>query len=262
LQEPLAQPLWEAMLDAAAVGPGTRLLDAGCGAGGASVLSAERGALVNGLDAAEALLAIARERVPDGDFLAGTLEALPYEDGSFDAVLAADVLAHVANAGRVVRELRRVCAAGGCVVASSWSGPEECAQHAIVGAIRTLLLPRAAEAPLLPLGDAYSAPGALAGLLTRADLRIRHEGSVTCSYDYPDAELLWQGQAAAGPVQAALRLVGAESLKKAVLRAVAPYQIAGGQVHLPNSFRYVAATPHVDGRTSRSGPRVRKEPAM
>ena len=59
LQEPLAAPLWEAMLAAAGVGPGTRVLDAGCGAGGASVLAASRGARVNGLDAAAALLAIA-----------------------------------------------------------------------------------------------------------------------------------------------------------------------------------------------------------
>jgi hypothetical protein len=33
LQEPTALPLWEAMLDVALVGPGARLLDAGCGAG-------------------------------------------------------------------------------------------------------------------------------------------------------------------------------------------------------------------------------------
>src|SRR5947208_11011986 len=84
LQEPMALPLWEAMLDAAAVGPGTRLLDAGCGAGGASVLAAGWGAQVNGLDAAPALVAIARERVPDGDFRVGDLEALPYADDTFD----------------------------------------------------------------------------------------------------------------------------------------------------------------------------------
>jgi 2-polyprenyl-3-methyl-5-hydroxy-6-metoxy-1,4-benzoquinol methylase len=53
LQKPLAMPLWGAMLDAAAVGEGMRLLDAGCGAGGASLLAARRGAQVNGLDAAE-----------------------------------------------------------------------------------------------------------------------------------------------------------------------------------------------------------------
>jgi SAM-dependent methyltransferase len=244
LQEPLALPLWVAMLNAASVGPGTRLLDAGCGAGGASVLAAGRGALVNGLDAAEALLTIARERVPDGDFLAGDLAALPYEDGIFDAVLAADVLAYVVDAAAVVGELRRVCATGGCLVASTWSGPEACVQHVIAAAIRALLPAQPAGAALLPLGDALSAPGNLDALLAQAGLRVHAEGTVVCPYDYPDAELLWQAQAAAGPVQAALRVVGAEPLKAVVLGAVAPYRTVIGGVRLPNCFRYVAATPH------------------
>jgi SAM-dependent methyltransferase len=93
LQEPLALPLWEAMLAAAAVGPGTRLLDARCGAGGASVLAASRGAQVNGCDAAEALLTIARQRVPDSDFRVAALERLPYAEGAFDAIIVPSALA-------------------------------------------------------------------------------------------------------------------------------------------------------------------------
>jgi hypothetical protein len=37
LQEPLHTPVWEAMLDAAKVGHGTRLFDAGCGGGAEQV---------------------------------------------------------------------------------------------------------------------------------------------------------------------------------------------------------------------------------
>ena len=47
------RPIWEAMLNATEVGSGTRFLDAGGGGGGASILAAERGAQVSGLDAAE-----------------------------------------------------------------------------------------------------------------------------------------------------------------------------------------------------------------
>ncbi len=64
LQEPQHLPVWEAMLGAAKVGQGTRFFDAGCGGGGTSVLAAQRGAHVSGLDASEALIAIARKRVP------------------------------------------------------------------------------------------------------------------------------------------------------------------------------------------------------
>jgi 2-polyprenyl-3-methyl-5-hydroxy-6-metoxy-1,4-benzoquinol methylase len=97
LQEPTALPLWEAILDAAAVRSGTHVLDAGCGAGGVSLLAVGRGAYVNGLDAGEALLTIARWRVPDGDFHLGDLEMLPYADGTFEAILVADVLPYVPN---------------------------------------------------------------------------------------------------------------------------------------------------------------------
>src|SRR5438067_4354566 len=81
LQEPTALPLWAAMLGAAAVGPGTRVLDAGCGAGGASVLAAGRGAPVNGRGAPEAPLGLARARVAPGDFRARGLGALPVAGG-------------------------------------------------------------------------------------------------------------------------------------------------------------------------------------
>ncbi len=72
------------------VGAGGNLLlvDAGCGGGGACVLAAERGAFISGLDAAQALLAIAQRRVPRGDFRRGDLEALPFPDQFFDAILA------------------------------------------------------------------------------------------------------------------------------------------------------------------------------
>jgi ubiquinone/menaquinone biosynthesis C-methylase UbiE len=106
LQEPLHKPVWQAMLDAAKVGQGTRFLDAGCGGGGASVLAAQRGAHVSGLDASEALIAIARERVPQGDFRVGDLEALPYGENAFDAVIAALSVQYADDPIAALRELK------------------------------------------------------------------------------------------------------------------------------------------------------------
>jgi hypothetical protein len=48
-----------------------------------------------------------------------------------------------------------------------------------------------------------------------------------------------------------LRVVGAEALKATVLRAVAPYRTSTGGVRLQNHFRYVVATPHDDGQSTR-----------
>lgn len=252
LQEPMAAPLWEAMLDAGAVGPGTRVLDAGCGAGGASVLAASRGARVNGLDAAEALLAIARARVPDGDFRRGDLAALPYAAGVFDAVIAANVLPYVTDQRRVLAELRRVCASGGCVVVATWGAPEDCDHRVIVTAVRETLR----RLLLTPLGDepfALATPGVLDALVAEAGLRPIGGGVVTCRSEYPDAATAWQAQASAGPMQAALRAVGRAQLKAAVLQAMAPCRTSTGGVSLRDTFRYVTTVPHAHSSGANEG---------
>jgi SAM-dependent methyltransferase len=229
------------MLDAAAIGAGTRVLDAGCGAGGASVLAAGRGAHVNGLDAAEALIAIARRRVPDADFRVGDVQALPYADKVFDAVLAADVLPYVADPLAALRELRRVCAPQARVAVALWGTPEECAQQAIVSTVHALL-PR----PLDVQPFALSAPGVLDALMAQAGLVACGGGAVTCPCDYPDPETAWLALASYGLLQAALRVVGDRHLKVAVLRALAPYTTSAGRVRLENRFRYTTAVPAVD----------------
>ena len=68
VMEAQMRPLYETVLERVGVGQGTELLDAGCGAGLAAQLAAQRGAVVSGLDATSALLAIAAERVPSGEF--------------------------------------------------------------------------------------------------------------------------------------------------------------------------------------------------
>ena len=74
------RPVYEAVLERTRVTTGTRYLDVGCGAGMAAQIAAARGAQVSGIDAAEALLAIARRRTPTGDFRQGDLEELPFDD--------------------------------------------------------------------------------------------------------------------------------------------------------------------------------------
>src|SRR3954451_8518581 len=86
LAEAHNRPLFEAVLDAAGVGAGTRLLDVGCGSGLALALARERGASTSGLDISPGLLGIARERLPQADLREGDMETLPFEDGTFDAV--------------------------------------------------------------------------------------------------------------------------------------------------------------------------------
>jgi ubiquinone/menaquinone biosynthesis C-methylase UbiE len=82
--EPQYQMLYETIHDLLGIGNGTRLLDVGCGPGGAALLAAGRGARVAGLDASPDSIGAARERIPSGDFRVGDMESLPWPDGTFD----------------------------------------------------------------------------------------------------------------------------------------------------------------------------------
>src|SRR5918912_4109381 len=114
--EQVGLPLYGAVLDAARVTPGTRLLDAGCGAGLLVLLASLRGARVSALDASAALLDIVRARVPEADVREGDLEALPFADASFDAVTAVNSIFYAADMAAAMRELARVVRSGGRVV--------------------------------------------------------------------------------------------------------------------------------------------------
>ena len=85
--EPHNAPLFEAVLGAARVRSGTRLLDVGCGTGAALQLAHERGATVAGIDVTPGLLAIAAERLPDADLWCGDLSDLPFADARIRRVI-------------------------------------------------------------------------------------------------------------------------------------------------------------------------------
>lgn len=104
--------------------PGMRLLDAGCGAGRHSVEAVRRGADVVALDLSASDLATAREGVEvygqadvpaPGAFTAvcGDARAIPFDDASFDRIVAAEVLEHVHDDGAALAELVRVLRPGG-----------------------------------------------------------------------------------------------------------------------------------------------------
>jgi len=90
LQEPHHRPLFSAMLHATSVSKGTVFLDVGCGGGGASVLAAQRGAEVYGVDASKALIHIAAQRMPLAKFETADIEYLPFPTGKFSVTFAAN----------------------------------------------------------------------------------------------------------------------------------------------------------------------------
>lgn len=238
IQDPMHIPLWEVMLDQGMVGDQTRILDAGCGSAGASVLAAARGARVSGIDASSSMIEIALERHPEGSFRVGDIQELPYENASFDAVLASNCLQYAQSPAKTLGEFKRVCTTDGRVVVALWSTPEKVQYRVVFDAIRGCL-------PDPPPSDGQfelSAPGVLDGLMERAGLTVLGSGEVLVDYDYPDIDTLWRVNTSAGPFQSAFRFVGRDKLREAVAHSVKPFTASDGSIHMGNAFRYVTAT--------------------
>jgi SAM-dependent methyltransferase len=233
------KPLYDEVFERIAVGPGVHLLDVGCGAGLALVIAAELGAAVTGIDATEALLAIARERLPGANLRAGEMEDLRYEDGAFDVVTGFNSFQYAVRPVAALREAKRVARKGGSVVVGVWGRPEETEAAAYLKALGGLLPP---PPPGKPGPFALSAEGALAALAAEAGLEPVQEGAVPCPWEYPDLDTTLRGLLSAGPAVRAIKAAGEERVREAVAAAIEPYCLPSGGYRMENRFRYVIAS--------------------
>lgn len=122
-QELFAEHFRRYVFAGAAIPPGGRVLDAGCGVGYGSTHLATTSAHVTGIDLATSAIAFARTRFPRNnlDFREMDVSRLDFPDASFDAVVSFEVIEHVdaETQARFVREVSRVLAPGGLFIAST-----------------------------------------------------------------------------------------------------------------------------------------------
>jgi SAM-dependent methyltransferase len=238
IQEGQFRPGYEAVLAHCEVGPGTAYLDSGCGAGMAAGIAAARGAVVSGFDAAEALLDIARERVPAGDFRVADLEAVPFPDGSFDLVTGFNAFQFAGDPVRALSEARRVARPGGRVVVMTWGDPEGMEAAAIVGALRPLMPapPPGAAGPF-----ALSDKAKLRGFAEAAGLTPEDVVDVDSGWRYPDEATAIRGLGSSGVAARAKGLVGSEAVDEAHRAALAPFRQPDGSFRIGASCRFLIA---------------------
>jgi ubiquinone/menaquinone biosynthesis C-methylase UbiE len=127
--------------------PGSRVLEVACGSGGICLrMARDTGAAVTGVDVNEHAIAAAIARTDSLELepvprfsVADASRALPFADGSFDAVFCNDSINHLPDRAAVLREWHRVLRPGGRllytdpVVVTGWLSADEIAARSSIG---------------------------------------------------------------------------------------------------------------------------------
>ncbi|MGW1727229.1 class I SAM-dependent methyltransferase [Streptomyces sp. NPDC002306] len=118
LRDPRVRDAWARRLSAWLPGRAQDVLDLGCGTGSLSLLAAEQGHRVTGVDRSAAMVAHAREKLAGRDavFLVGDAVAPPVGEQRFDAVLVRHLLWTLPDPGRALRHWRDLLRPGGRLV--------------------------------------------------------------------------------------------------------------------------------------------------
>lgn len=236
--EPQARPLYEHTLRSIGIAEGTAVLDVGCGSGVFCQLAADAGAGVTGIDAAEPLVAIAKRRVPDGDFRVGDLQFLPFANDAFDVVTGFNSFQYAADPVAALAEAKRVAKPGSPVFVLVWGRQDRTELVAILSALRPLLPPARPDArgPF-----ALSEKGVLEALVRQAGLEPIDDGYIEAPFEHPDEGALLRAHLASGPATLAIRTSGEDAVRRAAIDAFAPFRTTHGGYRIETEWRYVTA---------------------
>ena len=233
-----AIPVYRHVLERVDVGLDTTLLDVGCGAGRFLRMAADRGARCAGLDATEAFVEIARQRVRSGDVRVGDMEALPWPDESFDVVTGFNSFFIAADMTAALREARRALRVGGSFAMTVFGRPDHCDSTEVFAAAAALM----PDAGGRNAGPGLHDEGVLEDAVAEAGMRPREAGYFAYVEEYPDLETVLRGMMAAPPFVRVARAVGEATVRAAVSQALAPRTAPDGGYQLAEEIRYLIAT--------------------
>ena len=231
------RPSYELAIKRAGLRAGQTVLDAGCGSGAFLRAAADHGAVVSGIDASEALLAIARERVPDADLSLGDLQHLPYADDSFDAVTGFCSFFFADDMIEALREAGRVAKPGAPIVIQVWGHPERF-DLGLMKAVLARFRPPPPADRLDP--STLWRPGVLEDLAVQAGLIPDAAFDDRFAYEYADEESMSRAMLSAGGFGA---IVGdrQDEARAAVLEALAVCRTPACGYRIENDWHFLIA---------------------
>ena len=184
---------------------GDRVLDLACGSGLALELASLRGASVAGIDASPRLVAIAQDRLPDGDVRVGDMHALPWEDDAFDVVTSFRGI--WGTTPEAFAEARRVLAPGGRIGFTVWGHIKKSPGAWALAPFRLASQPKVEnQAAMVALGR----PGAGEELLAQYGFEDVRRVVVPFAWEFPDPASYARTLASMGPAYEAIQSVGEE----------------------------------------------------
>lgn len=224
----LFEPWAAVLVDRAAPRPGERVLDLACGTGIVTRRVAPAvgpdGSVV-GVDCSSGMLEVAGRLPMPGEatveWLEGDAGALDLPDGAFDLVLCQQGLQFFPDRLAAAREMRRVLADDGRVVAAVWQGPEHhpLLEASTAAVARHLAVPAADLDTPFSFGDA----GALRRLLEDAGFARVDVTALTMDAFFPSAEIFiaMTTTAAAAVLPAYAHVVGDPAARAALVEVSA-----------------------------------------
>ena len=237
LMEPYARPANQVIFDQIGVGAGIRLVDIACGSGFAAHLAHQRGAAVTGIDASEALVAIARARTPEGDFRVGDMFALPFAGESFEAATSFNGIWKGCQAALV--EAHRVLIPGGRLGVTFWGRFEHLGLMPYFLKVIELSPPSHGQASL-EQGDT-GRPGVIEDMLVSTGFEPGERGTVTVINEWPDIDIAIRALAAAGPSIPAIEAVGLDAFSDALHAVMEPMEVPGIGIRISSEFGWINA---------------------
>lgn len=229
--------IYQEALSRVGVQEGQCVLDIGCGTGVFLRLAADSGARVFGLDASEALLALARRRVPEADLRVGDMEALPYEDDQFDVVAGFSSFFFAADMVAALRDARRVAKPGAPVVMQVWGPPERNDLEPMKEIARGFLPPAPPDAPEPPK---LWQTGVLEAIAQAAELTPQSTFDLSYAFEYPNEQAL-ANELTAPMGLGALAGDREGEVRAAITDALSSHRRPDGSYHLENEFHFLIA---------------------